>query len=49
MNTKKIIVKCNYCGESFKTDWVVGSMVDWQCENCGKKLGMNNAKIIEEE
>ena len=49
METKKIIVECDYCNESFETDWVVGSMVDWECENCGKRLGMHNAKPAKEE
>ena len=38
-----VIVSCK-CGYKFESTWIVGSMTDWRCPECGRMLGMDRVK-----
>lgn len=48
MRKVNVELKCT-CGHEFDSIWIVGSMGDWQCPKCGRRVGMDRMKLKEEE
>jgi len=47
MKEYEVVITCP-CGNEFEATWYEGSMMDWSCDECGRRLGLDAMRVKEQ-